>query len=218
MQDARLLPLAAALVLGLGAPSWASGPVPFGTGWQEQTFPRLDANRYDHRGSVLKLRSEQSVSMTWRALPRDFHDARQAAWRWQVNEGTPATDLTRKGGDDRNIALYFLFLPQDKIARGGASSIRRLLSDRDARVLIYVWGGAHERNEVLPSPYLGARGKTVVLRGAGTGAHSERVDLAADHARAFGAAPQALVGVAVSADSDDTESRIIARLEGLELR
>jgi hypothetical protein len=58
----------------------------------------------------------------------------------------------------------------------------------------------------------------VVLRGAAPGRHSERVDLAADHARAFGTAPQALVGLAISADSDDTGTVIEARLSGLSLQ
>lgn len=69
---------------------------------------------------------------------------------------------------------------------------------------------------MLPSPYLGERGKTVVLRAAGTGAHGEDIDLAADYARAFGSdAPGALVGIAVSGDSDDTESRIDASIRNL---
>ena len=70
----------------------------------------------------------------------------------------------------------------------------------------------------LASPYLGARGKTVVLRGAGTGAHNENVDFAADYKRAFGGAPEALVGFAVSADSDDTDSTIVAKMSGLTVK
>jgi len=56
------------------------------------------------------------------------------------------------------------------------------------------------------------------LRPAGTGAHRENVDLAADYRRAFGGVPGALVGLAVSADSDDTNSRIRARVSGLVLK
>ncbi len=214
----RLLTALSAFCLA-ALPAVAAGPVPFGAGWQEQTFSRLAPNSYSFQGETLALRSEGAVSLIWQRLTPGFHGARQADWHWQVSQGTPPTDLTQKGGDDRNIALYFLFLPQDKAQRGGGmSNIRRLLRDREARVLVYVWGGDHARNQVLPSPYLGNRGKTVVLRGAGTGRHSESVNLAADHARAFGTAPGALVGVAVSADSDDTQSRIVAQLEGLRLR
>jgi len=59
---------------------------------------------------------------------------------------------------------------------------------------------------------------TIPLRPAGTGSHSERVDLAADYARAFGGAPGALIGLAVSGDSDDTDSVIRAAIGNLVLR
>lgn len=68
------------------------------------------------------------------------------------------------------------------------------------------------------APYLGARGKTVVLRGAGTGQARESVDLAADFRRAFGGQATSLVGLAVSGDSDDTDTMIRARISSLTMR
>jgi hypothetical protein len=92
------------------------------------------------------------------------------------------------------------------------------LSHEDVRVLVYVWGGDHAPGAFLDSPYLGPRGKTVVLRPAGTGEARERVDLAADFSRAFGGQRTALVGLAVSGDSDDTNTRITGRISGLTLQ
>jgi hypothetical protein len=54
-----------------------------------------------------------------------------------------------------------------------------------------------------------------VLRPAGLGQHNENVDLRADLNRVYGRADLALIGVAVSADSDDTESWIMARMSNL---
>ena len=71
---------------------------------------------------------------------------------------------------------------------------------------------------MMRTPYLGDQGVVVIRRPAGTGTAAERVDLAADYARAFGGEPGALVAVAVSADSDDTDSVIEAQLTGLTLR
>lgn len=131
----------------------------------------------------------------------------------------PPSDLRRKGGDDRNIALYFVFMDAESARRAGPQPrLRALLGNRNARMLVYTWGGDHSRGEVLDSPHLGARGKLVILRGAGTGSHSESIDLAADYARIFGGAPDALVGIAVSGDSDDTGSAIRARISDLVLR
>jgi hypothetical protein len=71
---------------------------------------------------------------------------------------------------------------------------------------------------VQQSPYAPGQGANVILRQAGTGRNSESVDLARDFATAFGGFPGALVGIAVSADSDDTNSMIRASVFGLALR
>jgi hypothetical protein len=44
------------------------------------------------------------------------------------------------------------------------------------------------------------------------------VDLARDYGRAFGGRPEALVGLAVSADSDDTASAVEATVSGLAVK
>lgn len=147
----------------------------------------------------------------------DLWPARRAAWRWQVSESVPVTDLTRKGGDDRNLAVYFVFLPRAEALRLQGASPRRVLGARAARTLVYIWGGAGPRGQMQTSPYSGDRGRNVVLRAAGTGAHSEQVDLTADHTRAFGTKTEALFGIGLSADSDDTATRIRAQLSALTL-
>ncbi|MDJ0858227.1 MAG: DUF3047 domain-containing protein [Dinoroseobacter sp.] len=195
----------------------AAEPIPFDGAWKTQRFSLFSSNTYRFKGSELDVLSDGSVSMAYVALDSSRWDARDAQWNWSVVEGVAATDLTRKGGDDRNLALYFVFLPQAEAERLRGGSIRKLLGNEQARVLVYVWGGEHGRNQQLDSPYLGARGKTVVLRNAGTGTHREDVDLARDYQRAFGSQVEALVGLAVSADSDDTDGAIRARIAGLRL-
>ncbi len=219
MRFLRFPLLAASAVLAVTAASAVlAAPVSFDKAWKHQRFSLFSGNDYARRGGALDLLSQDSVSLLYRALPEADWTARGASWDWQVSQSVPPTDLARKGGDDRNLALYFVFLPEDEAARARNSGVTRLLSNSAVRVLVYVWGGAHARGALLDSPYLGARGKTVVLRGAGTGAAREEVDLGADYRRAFGTAPTSLVGLAVSGDSDDTDSTIRARISGLNLR
>ena len=97
------------------------------------------------------------------------------------------------------------------------ANIRQLNRNPDVRILQYVWGGDHGRGERLGSPYAPGQAVTIVLRSAGTGSFSERVDLQADFARSFGAGDVALVGLAVSADSDDTDVTIRGSLGGLRI-
>lgn len=197
----------------LAMPALAA-PVSFDGSWKTQKFSLFSSNKYGFNGNSVSVSSDGSVSLAYRRLDASYWDASSAQWSWRVDEGVPATDLRKKGGDDRNLALYFVFLPEDQAEALKGASVRKLLTNNAARVLVYVWGGAHNRGAVLSSPYLGNRGKTIVLRGSGTGSASENVNLARDYGNAFGG-NAALVGVALSGDSDDTNSRIRASISGL---
>ena len=207
--------IAAALVaLCLAAPAQAE--VPFSQ-WSEQRFSLLSGSSWKKGAGQVSVRSDDSVSLIWTALPESAWTARQASWRWSVEQSVAPTALDRKGGDDRNLSLYFVFMPETVARANKGASIRKLLGVKEARVLMYVWGGDHARGDILPTPYLGPRGRTVIRRGAGTGSASEEVDLARDHLQAFGEEPRNLVGIAVSSDSDDTGTQVVARLSDLQL-
>ncbi|WP_296427506.1 DUF3047 domain-containing protein [Yoonia sp.] len=209
--------LSAALVVAT-ALSASAGPIDFAKGWAEQRLQMFGSNDYVF-GPDLGIVSEGSVSLAWTRLPRAEWGARAATWRWSVAQSVPPTDLALKGGDDRNISIYFVFLPPDQAHATQGANIRSLMGNDQVRVLQYAWGGNHTRGQVIPSPYGPAgQGATVALRQAGTGAHSESVDLSKDYAAAFGGAPGALVGMAVSADSDDTDTVIRAAVGGMILR
>ena len=203
-----------AIALTLLAMPALAAPVSFDGSWKTQKFSLFSSNKYGFNGNSVSVSSDGSVSLAYRRLDASYWDASSAQWSWRVDEGVPATDLRKKGGDDRNLALYFVFLPEDQAEALKGASVRKLLTNNAARVLVYVWGGAHNRGAVLSSPYLGNRGKTIVLRGSGTGSASENVNLARDYGNAFGG-NAALVGVALSGDSDDTNSRIRASISGL---
>ena len=195
-----------------------AGPVSFADGWQEQRLSLFSSNDYRF-GQNLGLASEGAVSIAWTRVDRAKWNSQGATWRWTVEQSVPATDLSLKGGDDRNISLYFVFVPETLAPGLEGANIRSLLGNDDVRIVQYAWGGNHSRGQVIPSPY-GPQGQgvTIALRQAGTGTHTETVDLAADYARAFGGEKGALVGLAVSGDSDDTDSVIRAAIGDLTLR
>ena len=212
---ARVIVAAAAIALAAGGVQASS--VAFGDSWREQRFSLFSSNDFGLQGEALTVRSDDTVSLVWTRLPEGEWDARNATWLWQVDESVPPTDLTEKGGDDRNLALYFVFLPQAVAERAKQSDLKDLLDEPDVRVLMYVWGGDHPNGSILPTPYLGERGRTIIRRQARTGAEAETADLAADYEAAFGEPVQSLVGLAVSADSDDTNSHIEAKISRLRL-
>lgn len=212
MKQVRTFAAVAACSLVFGG-AWAS-QVPFDASWSEQGFLRLWTNDYSFRGTQLDVVSDGTVSLVWRPVEGAQQQATRAAWRWRVSEGVVPTDLTRKGGDDRNLALYFVFVDEASASSLSGGNARKLLSNPNTRALIYVWGGDHAEGSLLPSPYHPGL-RTKVLRTAGAGTYAESVDLEGDFRRAFGQAPGVLVGLGVSADSDDTDGRVRASIADL---
>ena len=208
-----LLPIAVAI---FAAPVVA-GPVSFESGWKEQRLSLFSSNDFRF-GSNLSMVSDGAVSIAWTRVGVGEWDAKGASWSWKVDQSVPPTNLGQKGGDDRNISVYFVFVPEMVASDLKDAGIRSLLGNKDVRVMQYAWGGNHRRGQVIPSPYAPpGQGVTIALRQAGTGSHSERVDLAADYARAFDGEKGALIGLAVSGDSDDTNSAIRAAIGNLTL-
>ncbi len=229
LRPAAALAASLAAALSLAAPALAQTPIPFGpsleaAGWEAITFRGIPATTYAAEGATtLAVVAEESSSVIARRLPASAFDATRAAWRWRVEEGPPPTDLGRRGGDDRALALYFAFAPEaDRAAaEAGRSSLRSLLLSGRGRLLVYVFGGEGAPGEMVENPYTRGRGVYVVRRPAGAekGAWlAEEVDLAADHRAAFGEEPGILVGVAVASDSDDTGGRNVGAIEGLVVR
>lgn len=200
----------------LAASTATAGPVSFSNGWNEQKLSLFSNNRYSF-GTALSMASDGGVSIAWKRIAQDDWQARTASWTWTVEQSVPATDLRKKGGDDRNISLYFVFVPDDQAAGLQDANMQEMLRNDDVRILLYVWGGNHARGAQFASPYLAGQGVNVVLRQAGTGSFTENVDLEADYGRAFGSQPGSLVGIAVSGDSDDTDTSIRAAIGGMSL-
>jgi hypothetical protein len=209
----RILSLVLPLVLA--GSSVTAGPISFGGSWSEQRLQLFSSNDYSFNGGSLDIVSDGAVSLAWTRTGRGDWGARVASWNWAVDQSVPATDLRLKGGDDRNISVYFVFLPEADAVNMENANIRQLNGNPNVRILQYVWGGNHSRGDVQQSPYAPGQGANVILRQAGTGRNSESVDLARDFATAFGDVPGALVGIAVSADSDDTNSMIRASVSDL---
>jgi len=210
--------LSLALPLALVASSAIAGPISFGGGWNEQRLQIFNSNDYSFNGNSMGIASDGGVSLAWTRTGRGDWGSTAASWNWSVDQSVPATDLRRKGGDDRNISIYFVFLPEADANSMEGANIRQLNNNPNVRILQYVWGGNHSRGSIQQSPYAPGQGANVILRSAGTGSNSESVNLASDFASAFGGTPGALVGIAVSGDSDDTGSAIRASVSNLAVR
>lgn len=189
-------------------------------GWRELTFRQYAATQYRAVNGELAVVADKSSSMLYRPLAGAALSPSRARWEWRVDEGVGATDLSKKGGDDAALAIYFVFA-DDKTANrlaGRNPSMMRMLSARATTSLVYVFGGAQPAS--FQSPYGAGKSWSTVLRPAMSARgrwFDESADLAADHARAFGAPPQRLIAIAISSDSDDTKGRNVAFLRTITL-
>lgn len=215
MTPLRSILVVSALVAAMGGSALAN-PIDFDRSWREQGFFRFWSNDYAFLGDRLDVVSDGTVSLVWRAVEPALGNATRARWNWNVRESVVATDLQKKGGDDRNLAVYFVFVDPETARGLTRNTARRLLRNPNTRALVYVWGGERASNDFLQSPYH-PKLATHVLRPAGTGNFMEGVDLAADFRSAFGEQRGVLVGLGISADSDDTDGRIVASVDSFEL-
>ncbi len=201
--------LLASLLSAMAFPAFA---ISFDGNWSEQNLPLKGSNDYGLGGGTLSIASDDAVSILYRPI---YQPASKASWSWSVSQSVPATNLRAKGGDDRNLSLYFVFMPAAEAEATKGQGMSKILRNKSAKALIYTYGGQDGRGAAFQSPYTAGRGQVIVKAPAGTGSGSENVDLAADYQRAYGAAPEVLIGIGVSADSDDSEASIRASLSGL---
>ena len=222
--------IAAKLLIGglLGAialllsPRAFAGELVFGpdldkAGWRAISFFGITPASFKATGSSgLEVSTDAAAGLLCLTLDRANWQSRKARWRWRVRQSAPATDLTKRGADDRALGIYFVF----GAAEDASKTPRAMLGSATVTALVYVFGGDKPRDQVLPSPHMGERGKFVVLRSADAQKSvwlDEAVDLGADHMRAFARPPSLLLAVIIMSDSDDTRTRNRADIESLTL-
>ena len=196
-----------------------------GNGWKELTFDGKATNSFRMKGDqILTVKSDDSVSVLRKPMNIDIASTPILTWRWCVSTGAPATDLTVKGEDDRSLALFVAF-PFVEEEASFFEKIERRIVEREAgpdapgRVLMYVWGGEGQRGDVQKSPFLGEGGRMIILRPADTETgkwFDERIDIAEDYRRIFGSEAPAAMSIAISADTDDTNSQAQGEIADLD--
>jgi hypothetical protein len=184
-------------------------------GWTIVSFPGIPPASFKaSKASTLEISTDASAGLLWRPFKQHVSKPYRAQWSWRADQGVAATDLTKRGADDRVLGVYFVFGEAADAAKGPLS----LLSSSSVTALVYVFGGDKPRGSVLSSPHMGSRGRFMVLRPAEARKgiwFDENVDLPEDYVRAFARTPPLLLAVAISSDSDDTGARNRAKLRDL---
>ena len=218
-----------AALLALGQAKAEVDPVLEARGWDEIVFDNLEPNSYGippgslPPGEAVQVYSESTVSVAYLNVDIDFAATPILEWEWLARDPDPDTDITKKGGDDRTLAIYVAFPWQPEEASFGEKLQRPLVealegSDTPGRVITYNWGGGARLGRDFENPYAGKYGRMVVLKAPGTALgtwHKERIDVRKDFIEFFGFEPANPVYIGVGTDTDDTKSIMRAEVRGL---
>ncbi|MEM8799503.1 MAG: DUF3047 domain-containing protein [Pseudomonadota bacterium] len=191
--------------------------------WTLLTRPFVSKAKFLMEGETLDLRVKNGFGLAYRMLSADEMKAQRLNFSWRVDAAGPATDFTAKGKDDRPIAVHVWFAPEDMVEEEPDD----LLDDGmfgdglpEGRAITYVFGATNTVGIPHANPFL-ADGRLINLRtgGAAKGVwFNEMIDLAADYKAAFGSEMTAPVFVAISADSEDTNSLSAALIRDLKFQ
>jgi Protein of unknown function (DUF3047) len=211
--DASLAPFSAA---ALGEPPAA---------WKFATLPNKVATKFsivDLAGShVLKVESDESYGNLVHGVHAQLGERSAIAWRWRVDKLVDEADIKTRSGDDSpaKLCVFFAF-DASKLSLGERTKLLLAKSTTGQEVptetLCYVWDNKLPIESGIPNAFTKRIRFIVLESGAGKLGQwiAQRRSLAADYLRMFadeaeGKVPE-VVGIAVSADSDNTHGHGLA--------
>lgn len=201
--------------------------------WHFSTLPHKKATRFEvvrlDGKAVLRVETDDAYGNLVHPLHVTLDAGATLAWRWRVDRFVEGADLRTRSGDDGAAKLCVFFaLPTERLpfTERARLALARSATGEDvpSETLCYVWDGKEARNTALVNAFT-QRIRMLVLESgpAAPGTwRSERRNLLADYQRAFGEEAGGLqpdvVGVAVSADADNTRGQGLAFFADLDLR
>ncbi len=193
--------------------------------WKFATLPNKIATRFsivDLAGTrVLKVEADESYGNLVHALHAKAGEHTALAWRWRVDKLVENADIKTRAGDDAaaKLCVFFAF-DAAKLPFGERARLTLANSATGETVptetLCYVWDNKLPIDTGLVNAFT-RRIRFIVLQ-SGTGKLgqwvAEKRDLSVDYQRMFGDESEGkipeIVGVAVSADADNTHGHGLA--------
>ena len=173
--------------------------------------------------AAIAAKADSSMALLARPIAVDLTATPILCWRWRIDAPVAAADMTKKSGDDYAARIYVAFdIPSSKLNFGTRlklSLARRIFGQAvpDA-ALNYVWDNRNPIGTARRSPYTDRAQLIVSQSGASRAGRwvDERVDIAADYARAFPGQPGKPVLLAIASDTDNTKSQAQAGFADLQ--
>lgn len=211
----------AALLIGATSPVWvgrfaAEGAPP--APWQVVRIDRKVPPTLYRVSRVAGVTAVQatavnSMALLARPLAIDLAATPILCWQWQVDAPVAKADMRTRRGDDYAARVYVAFdIPDGELSGGARMKLRiarRLFGKAVPDAAInYVWDNRNPVGTALKSAYTD-RAQLIVAETGGTRAGrwvTERADVAADFARAFGGTSGKPTQIAIASDTDNSGS------------
>jgi hypothetical protein len=193
--------------------------------WKFATLPNKVPTKFSITelggARVLKVESDESYGNLVHSMHAQISEASTIAWRWRVDKLIDDADIKTRAGDDSaaKLCVFFAF-DAGKLSLGERTklAIGRSTTGQDVptETLCYVWDNKLAIDTGLINAFTKRIRFIVLQSGAAKLGQwvAQRRDLAADYQRMFGDESEGkvpeVVGVAVSADSDNTHGHGLA--------
>jgi Protein of unknown function (DUF3047) len=203
--------------------SAAAGEPP--AAWKFATLPRKSPTKFTvvnlDGARVLKVEAEDSYGNLAHAMRSQIAEKSVLAWRWRVDKLVEDADIKVRAGDDAAAKLCVFFgFDAAKLSLGERTRLSIASSttgqDVPTQTLCYVWDNKLPVDTGLINAFTKRIRFIVLQSGAGRLGQwlPQRRNLAADYQRMFGDESEGqvpeVVGVAVSADADNTHGHGLA--------
>ena len=193
--------------------------------WKFATLPRKEPTKFSvvelGGARVLKVEAEDSYGNLVHGLHVQLGERSTLSWRWRVDKLVEEADLKQRSGDDSpaKLCLFFAF-DTSKLPLGERTklSMAQSLTGQDVpgETLCYVWDNKLPADTGITNAFT-KRIRMIVLD---TGSAklgqwvTQRRNVVVDYQRLFGdesggKVPE-VIGVAISADADNTHGRALA--------
>lgn len=199
----------------------ADGAAP--AGWRVVGFPstqkpvtRFVLTQRDGK-TALQVEADRSYGNLVRELGPWATDRATLAWSWRAERLPTGADLRQRSGDDAGAKVCVFFdVPTSKmpVIERARLQVARLLTGEPVppQALCYVWDASAPALPVgthLPNAFTGLMRWVVLQSGEARRGQwvDERRNVAEDYRRVFGEDMPPITGVAIGADTDNTQSQ-----------
>lgn len=170
-------------------------------GWETKVFKGKTQYQLVQEGQrwVLSAKSQAAASGLTRQIKVDLTKTPFLNWSWRVDQTLPLLNEQTKAGDDYAARIYV-------IVDGG-------LLVWNAKAVNYVWSGSSARGATWGNAYLPKNAQMLAIRGKQDKAAvwvSEKRNIRVDFQKLYGVDIQAIDGVALMSDSDNSEAATAA--------